>query len=104
MMRCESGVATMDGVSSDGSNDRQVVRRQLVHWLNPYIISCHSPSVKKIQHVRYPVVVRRPLGRFAIAKVGTVASINSSEESAHFGRNRKHAACGMLCVPGASDQ
>jgi hypothetical protein len=49
-------------------------------------------------------MVRRPVGRFASAEVGTVASTNSRERSAPFGRGKARAPGGMLRVSVASDQ
>jgi len=50
------------------------------------------------------VVVRRPIGRFASAEVGTMASMDGREESAFFGRDKSRAPSGMLRVPLAPDQ
>jgi hypothetical protein len=82
---CGGGDRTGKDVSADGSNIRRVIRGQLEHGLSPYIISRHTPGDKEVQQVRYPAMVRRPVSRFASAEVGTVASINSREESASFG-------------------
>jgi hypothetical protein len=90
-------------VSSDGSNNRRVIRGKFEHGLNPHIISRHTPSKKEVLQVRYPVMVRRSIGRFASAEVGTVASTNGREESASFGRDKMCAPSGMLRVPVASD-
>jgi len=49
-------------------------------------------------------VFRRPIGRFAGAEVGTMASTDCREESASFGRDKSRAPSGMLRVPVASDQ
>jgi len=48
-------------------------------------------------------MVRRPIGRFASAEVGTMASTNGREESAAFGHDKSRAPSGMLRVPVASD-
>jgi hypothetical protein len=80
-----------------------VIREQLEHGLNPYIISRHTPGDKEVQQVRYTAMISRPVGRFASAEVGTVASTNSREESASFGRDKTCVPSDMIRVPVASD-
>jgi hypothetical protein len=96
------GDRTGKDVSSDGSHNRRVIRGQLEHRLNPYIISRHTPGDKEVQQVRYPAMVRRPVGQFTSAEVGTVVSTESREESASFDRDKTRAPSGMLRVPFAS--
>jgi hypothetical protein len=50
------------------------------------------------------VLIRRPVGRFTSAEVGTVASTNSREESAPFRRDKARAPEGMLRIPVTSNQ
>ena len=50
------------------------------------------------------MVVRRPIGRFASAEVGTMASTGCREESASFGPDKSRAPSATLRVPVASDQ
>ena len=90
--------------SSDAGNNRRVVRRQFKHWLDQHVISRRTPGDKEVQQVRYPVLIRRPVGRFTIAEVGTVASTNSREESASFRRDKARASDGMLRIPVTSNQ
>jgi len=49
-------------------------------------------------------VARRPIGRFAGAEVGTMASTDCREESASFGRDKSRAPGGILRVPVATGQ
>jgi hypothetical protein len=50
------------------------------------------------------MLIRRPVGRFTSAEVGTVASTNSKEESASFRRDKARAPDGMLRIPVTSNQ
>jgi len=67
--------------------------------LYPHVIRCHTPGDKNVQQVRYPVLIRRPVGRFTSAELGTVSSTYSREESASFRRYKARAPDGMLRIP-----
>jgi len=94
----------MEDLRSDGGNNRRVVRRHFKNWLDPHVISHHTPGDKEVQQVRYPVLIRRPVGRFTSAEVGTVAFTNSREESASFRRDKARAPEGTLRILVTSNQ